>query len=319
MLKEADKRWLLQELGTGVRFDEPMCRHTYFRIGGPADAWVEPANETQLRAVLEWSQRKAIPYLPVGGGTNLLVRDGGIRGLVIHMGRMAAEVEWVQQGGMVIVSAGAGVPSKRICALSLIHGWQGMIFALGIPGTLGGAVLMNAGTELGCMADVIDAVTVMAATGDIVELERRSLDYRYRGLQLPDTLSGGASSSAVFVKVRISLKPGDRDMIRKKARQWMQGRSKKQPSWQPSAGCFFKNPSEDQPAGRLIDAAGLKGMQVGDAQVSQRHANFIINRGSASAADVLAVADRVQEAVKDRFNIDLEQEVRIVGEEKINA
>ncbi len=319
MLEDADKRWLRQELGKRVRFDEPMLQHTYFRIGGPADAWVEPQNASQLKVILEWAQKKDIPYLMIGGGSNLLVRDGGIRGLVIHLGRMSAGVEWVQKGETVIVSAGAGIPTRHICTLALKHGWLGMNFALGIPGTLGGAIIMNAGTAHGCMADVIEKVMVMTSSGEQIEVQRQSLDYRYRRLRLPTALSGTATASAVLMAAHISLKQGDRDQIRDQARQWMQGRARKQPSWQPSAGCFFKNPSDVQPAGRLIDEAGLKGYTVGDAQVSPKHGNFIINRGKASAADVLAVAARVREAVKDRFDIDLEPEVRIVGEEKTGA
>ncbi len=319
MLEEADKRWLRKELGERVCFDESMRQHTYFRIGGPADAWVEPQSASELKVILEWTRKQDIPYLIIGGGSNLLVRDGGIRGLVIHLGRMAADVKWVQQGNAVTVSAGAGIPTKHICTLALKHGWQGMNFALGIPGTLGGAILMNAGTVHGCMADVIEKVTVMTPSGEKLELQRQSLNYRYRRLQLPEALSRSETASAILMAAQISLKPGNRDQIRDQARQWMRGRAKKQPSWQPSAGCFFKNPSEGQPAGRLIDEAGMKSVAVGDAQVSPQHANFIINRGRASAADVLAVAARVRGAVKDRFNIDLEAEVRIVGEEKTSA
>jgi UDP-N-acetylmuramate dehydrogenase len=319
MFEDAAKAWLHREFGSGVRFDEPMGRHTFFRIGGPADAWVEPKDEPQLGAILKWSRRNAIPYLIIGGGTNLLVRDGGIRGLVIHLGRMAVDVEWVQRGGTVIVSSGAGVPTRRICTLALKYGWQGMNFALGIPGTLGGAIIMNAGTAHGSMADVVNTMTVMTTAGEKVELHRRSLAFSCRRLRLPEELSGTASSSAVLMGARLTLSRGDREKIRRQARQWMQGRTKKQPAWQPSAGCFFKNPSKGQPAGRLIDEAGLKGFRIGDAQVSPRHANFIVNRGSASAADVLAVAARVQETIKNRFNIDLVPEVRIVGEEKTGA
>lgn len=319
MLEDTHKRWLRQELGERVRFDESMQRHTYFRIGGPADAWVEPHGALQLKVLLEWAQKESIPYLIIGGGSNLLVMDGGIRGLAIHLGRMADEVEWFQRGETVVVSAGAGVPTRHICSMALKHGWLGMNFALGIPGTLGGAIIMNAGTAHGCMADVIEKVTVMTASGEEVALKRESLNYRYRRLRLPEALSGTETASAVLMAAQFSLKPGDRDKIRDQARQWMQGRANKQPSWQPSAGCFFKNPSGDRPAGRLIDEAGLKGLTIGDAQVSPKHGNFIINRGRASAVDVLAVAARVRQAVKDRFNIDLEPEVRIVGEEKTDT
>jgi len=193
MLDKENRRWLRQLLGKSVCFDEPMRQRTYFRIGGPADAWVEPQSASQLKVILEWAQRQTIPYLMIGGGSNLLVRDGGIRGLVIHLGHMATGVTWAHKGRKMIISAGAGISTKHICTLALKQGWQGMNFALGIPGTLGGAILMNAGTAHGCMADVVEKVTVMTAEGEQVVLQRQSLEYRYRRLRLPE----GAGRSAV--------------------------------------------------------------------------------------------------------------------------
>lgn len=316
MFDAADKAFLRRLLGAGVSFDEPMARHTSFQIGGPADVFVQPENEANLQAVIEWAQQKKMPYMLIGGGTNLLVRDGGIRGLVIHLGRLAADVTWDQRRTQVRVSAGAGIPTKRICALALKQGWRGMNFALGIPGTLGGAIVMNAGTVHGTMADVIDSVTVMTAKGEKVNIRRESMEYKYRRLQWPAAVSRDPSAPAILMAATLNLARGDREQIRAQARQLMRRRARRQPAWQPSAGCFFKNPMEDKPAGRLIDEAGLKGWQVGQAQVSPRHANFIINLGGASAVDVLTIAARIQETVKSRFGIDLTPEVRIVGEEK---
>ncbi len=314
MLNVEDKVWLRQQYGEGVRFDEPMAKHTSFKIGGPADAFVQPASEAQLKTILKWAQQKKIPYILVGGGTNLLVRDGGIRGLVIHLGALAADITWDQQHGRIKVCAGAAVPTKRICTLALKQGWQGMNFALGIPGTLGGAIFMNAGTAHGTMADVIDMVAVMTATGKKMNIQRGAIRYQYRNLQLPCEVD--QSAPAVLISAQLNLVRADREKIRQQARQWMQDRSRRQPSWRPSAGCFFKNPAEDMPAGRLIDEAGLKGSQVGGARVSPRHANYIVNCGGASAADVLTLAAKIQETVKYRFGIDLAPEVRIVGKEK---
>jgi UDP-N-acetylmuramate dehydrogenase len=319
MLEDAQKAWLRRKLGAHVRFDEPMDRHTSFQIGGPADAWVQPGSEAELKTVLAWTQKKDISYLLIGGGTNVLVRDGGIRGLVIHLGRLADKVRWVQQGRQVRIWAGAGVATKHMCALALKHGWQGMNFALGIPGSLGGAIMMNAGTAHGCLADVIDSVMVMTASGEKIKLQRQALSYQYRRLQLPEDMSRDPASPAVLMAAQICLTRGDREQIRQQARQWMQGRARKQPAWEPGAGCFFKNPAHDLPAGRLIDEAGLKGYRVGGARVSPRHANFIINLGGASAADVLTIMAKIQETVKFRFDIDLVPEVHIVGEEKTGA
>ena len=314
MLDAQDKAWLQRLFGPNVRFDEPMAGHTSFNIGGPADAWIQPESEVCLKAVLEWAQQKQIPFMVIGGGTNLLVKDGGIRGLVIHVGRLANKLEWVRQHQRIALSAGAGVATKRVCALALKQGWRGMNFALGIPGTLGGAILMNAGTANGCMADVIDSVTVMTLTGEKVILKRDRLAYDYRRLRLP-----AAMHRAVLIGAELLLTVGDREQVRRQASVWMRGRARRQPTWESSAGCFFKNPSADMPAGRLIDEAGLKGLQIGAARVSDRHANFIVNRGGASAADVLAVKTKIEETVSSKFGIHLVPEVCIVGEEKTGA
>lgn len=282
--------------------------------------FAQPDSETKLQALVKWSQQKKIPYLLLGGGTNVLVRDGGIRGLVIHLGRLAHGVAWETRQERVKLSAGAGVPTKRICALALKQGWRGMNFALGIPGTLGGAIMMNAGTLKGAMADVIDSVSVMTATGEIEVIQRESMRFKYRCMQLPAVVSTHPSAPAILTTAVLDLTRGDRNAIRGQARQWMQSRSRQQPSWrQPSAGCFFKNPAGELPAGRLIDEAGLKGWQVGRARVSPRHANFIVNLGGASAAEVLTIKAKIQETVRSRFGINLEPEVHIVGEEKANA
>lgn len=317
MFNVQDRLWLRQQYGKRVRFDEPMAKHTSFKIGGPADAFIQPASEIKLKTILKWARQKKIPYILVGGGTNLLVRDGGIRGLVIHLGALAADVRWQQHQERVKVAAGAGVPTRRICSLALKQGWQGMNFALGIPGTLGGAICMNAGTAHGTIADVIDTVAVMTATGEKVNIRREAMRYQYRNLQMPFEVD--QSAPVALISAQLNLARADREKVRQQARRWMRERSRRQPSWRPSAGCFFKNPSDDMPAGRLIDEAGLKGSQVGGARVSLRHANYIVNCGGASAADVLTLAAKIQETVKERFGTDLAPEVRIVGQEKTST
>jgi UDP-N-acetylmuramate dehydrogenase len=318
MLDQGAKTWLRGLLGPGVRFDEPMARHTSFRIGGPADALVQPQSEEQLKAILQWTRQTQTPYLVIGGGTNLLVRDGGIRGLVIHLGRLAAQITWQLQESKVYVDAGAATPTRRICRLALQQGWRGINFALGIPGTIAGAILMNAGTAQGAMADVLEAVTIMTTAGEKVQLRRDAMAAHYRHLQLPADILGGIAGPGIVLAGHLHLTLGDRAAIRAHARQLMKQRSRRQPGWQPSAGCFFKNPSMDRPAGRLIDEAGLKGLRVGDAQVSDRHANFIINLGRATAEQVLALSAKVQERVQNYTGVLLTPEVRIVGEEKTN-
>jgi UDP-N-acetylmuramate dehydrogenase len=315
MLDDGAKRWLADLLGPAVAFDESMARHTTFKIGGPADALARPQNESQLRRLVQWAGQNKIPYLVLGGGSNLLVRDGGIRGLVICLSAMAAEVQWRPSPPQVIVTAGAGVPTKRLCVLALKQGWEGMNFALGIPGTLGGAILMNAGTAQGSMSDVLSAVTVMTGSGETERISRDRLQLRYRSLQWPPHIQK-AWGRIIVMSAAFRLTLGSRDRVRRQARGLMKARVGKQPGWQPSAGCFFKNPSARMPAGRLIDETGLKGVRVGRAQISLRHANFIINRGGATAADVIGLVEQIQMKVKDRYGVLLQPEVQIVGEEK---
>jgi UDP-N-acetylmuramate dehydrogenase len=318
MLDRSAKERLHRLLGPNVRFDEPMARHTSLRIGGPADALVYPESEAQLKAILQWTRHTRTPYLVIGAGTNLLVRDAGIRGLVIHLERLAGTLAWEPQGGRVKIRAGAAVPTRRICRTALRQGWQGFNFALGIPGTLGGAVLMNAGTAHGAMADVLEAVTFMISTGEKVHLPRESIEARYRQIVLPVEVMECDTGPGILLAADLELVVGERAAIRLEARGLMARRAKGQSVKEASAGCFFRNPSAQQPAGRLIDAAGLKGKRVGDAQVSIRHANFIVNLGRASAEDVLALAAKVQERVRIHSGVSLTPEVRIVGEEKTN-
>ena len=314
MLDEGAKQWLAALLGPAVKFDEALAEYTSFRIGGPADAMAQPENESQLRQLIRWARQHKLPYMVIGDGSNLLVRDGGIRGLVIRMSGLAGHVEWEEKIPRVRVTAGAGVPTKRLCSLALRNGWQGMNFALGIPGTLGGAIMMNAGTAQGSIADVLTAVTVMTAAGDKIRVKREQIQVQYRNLQWPADMNH-ETEQTILLKAELRLTMANRDQIWRQAQRIMKARALRQPSWQPSAGCFFKNPSDGKPAGRLIDEAGLKGLRVGDAQVSSRHANFIINRGNATAQQVLGLAKRIQNRVKADCGIELQPEVRIVGEE----
>lgn len=319
MISSAARTWLVGLLGQRAQFDVPMERYTSFQIGGTADVLVEPQDVEQLKAVIQWTNQNNLDYLAIGGGTNLLVLDGGIRGVVLLFGKHWADVQWRKHDALIKLDAGAGVPTRRICRLALKHGWYGVNFALGIPGSLGGAILMNAGTRSGCMHDILERVTLMTAGADIVTLERDMLKCNYRSLGLPDDVSGGTGRAPILLSAHLALTVGDIAAVRREATILMRQRVKGQPSWKPSAGCVFKNPPEGKPAGWLIEYAGLKGKQVGGACVSDRHANFIINQGGATAQDVLRLMQTIQEAVMDAHGIWLDPEVRIVGEEKNNA
>jgi len=282
-----------------VRFHEPMRRHTSFRIGGPADAYIEPEDEAALCRLMLQARRAKVPVF-VMGGTNLLVRDGGIRGIVVRLTRLDRIEEY--EGGLLYVEGGVGMP--RLLQYALQHRLAGLEFAAGIPGTLAGSVVMNAGTRLGEMQDVVERVRMVTPDGEIRELSAGEVGFEYRRTRLPRGIVAGAW-------LRLRWNPGSRmdavvkdSLLRRKATQ---------PLALPNAGCVFKNPGGD-PAGLLIEAAGLKGAQVGDAQVSTLHANFIVNRGRATARDVLSLIRKVGQTVEQTAGVTLQLEVRIVGQ-----
>jgi UDP-N-acetylmuramate dehydrogenase len=307
-------KWLESIFKTALRFNEPLASYTRFRIGGPADILVEPETLSQIKELIRWCRQQTIPYWVMGGGSNLLITDQGVRGVTIRLNRLINPLEWSRDGDRIRVTAASGIPTKRLCSMALRHGWQGMNFALGIPGLLGGAICMNAGTADGEMADVLQSVTVLSARGDIVNLARQKIGFAYRRATLPGELAGKVDNPAVVLQAEIGLTVGDPPALRNKARKALRDRATKQPIWESSAGSFFKNPSPDTSAGRLIDEAGLKGASVGDACVSEQHANFIVNRGHATAADVLQLKALIEETIENRFGIRLQPEVRIVGQ-----
>ncbi len=282
-----------------VRFHEPMRLHTSFRIGGPADAYIEPDSETALCRLMAQAHKAKVPVF-VMGGTNLLVRDGGIRGIVVRLTKLDRIEE--HQGGLLYVEGGVGMP--RLLKYALQHRLAGLEFAAGIPGTLAGSVVMNAGTRLGEMQDVVERVRLVTLEGEIRELSAGEVGFKYRSTRLPRGIVAGAW-------LRLRWNPKSRmdavvkdSLLRRKATQ---------PLALPNAGCVFKNPGGD-PAGLLIEAAGLKGAQVGDAQVSPLHANFIVNRGRATARDVLSLIRKVGRTVEQKAGVTLQLEVRIVGQ-----
>ena len=303
------KSRLSSMLGDSVIFDEPMARHTSFRIGGPADALAEPKTIAQLHQLLRWTTEEKINHTIIGGGTNLLVKDSGIRGVVTRLNRLAVNLTWKIIDTQVLITAGAGLPTRSLCAMALRNGWHGANFALGIPGFLGGAVIMNAGTASGNMAGITKSITLLTAHGRQMHLTADNLTWQYRRCQIPPAIG----KSAIIVEMDLVLTEGDKKELHRQAQELMQQRSGRQPLGEPSAGSIFKNPSEDQPAGRLIDAAGLKGTRIGQAQISPRHANFIVNLGGASANDVMKLIDFIQKTISDRYNVELAPEVHIVG------
>jgi len=306
-------QWLQDLLGPDVRLNEPMSRHTSFRIGGPADVWARPRDVNTLVRLIRGAGERQIPFVVIGDGTNLLVRNSGIRGLVITLTGGFREITHTgEYPDGIRLTTGAGCRLQRFCRQAVDQGLAGLNFALGIPGTMGGAIRMNAGTRLGWMSDVLREVRVLQPDGTEGILRRVDMDFSYRTLSWkPGTIEGG--EEPIILEGTFCLTPEDPAFLKNEATEIIEDRRARQPTRLPSAGCFFKNPPDQEPAGRLIEAAGMKGKRIGDAEVSRRHANFIVNRKHASAADILSLMEWIQEEVKKKYDIDLEPEVQIVG------
>lgn len=313
-LDRSSKKWLADQFQNRAVFDEPMAAHTSFRVGGPAAAFVEPETLEDLCELISWAREQQHAFLVVGKGTNLLVTDKGYDGIVISLCRCLNRIAILGRvHDRVQVRAMAGTRLSRLCAFAVRNGLKGMNFALGIPGTVGGAILMNAGTSYGWTADVLDQAVFLRPTGGLIAIPRNQLNFSYRTLALHTEDPAFNLGRPVIIEGRFDLATADRRQLQQEADEILAQRRAKQPLSSPSAGCFFKNPPSGQSAGELIERAGLKGARVGGARVSPRHANFIVSSKKATAADILALADRVRQAVWDKFNIQLENEVKIVG------
>ncbi len=315
MRLDADSRnWLIKKFGTNVCFDEPMARHTSLRVGGPAEAFIAPDSFERLVELVEWSFNRKIPYVVVGHGTNLLVKDGGIEGLVIVLTDCLNAIERkTGEKEEVVVTAMAGARIKNLCSYALAHRLKGMNFALGIPGTVGGAIRMNAGTALGSMETALIAIDLLQPWGEVKRVGVENLVFSYRGLSWEEDQTGDKPQFSFIIDGLFLLHSSDPRELKKEAEKILKTRKKNQPIGRLSAGCFFKNPITGKTAGELIALAGLKEMSIGGATVSPIHANFIINNGNATAADILALIGTIQEKVWQTFNIHLETEVRIIG------
>jgi UDP-N-acetylmuramate dehydrogenase len=307
-------RWLESRFKNSVRFEEPMSRHTSLRIGGPAEVFAAPETVEDLQVLINWCREKELSYLVIGKGTNLLVKDAGIRSIVVVLTNCLKTIE--QTGTHtdgVLVTAMAGANLTALCSYALKRGLKGMNFSLGIPGTVGGGIIMNAGTSHGSMDTVLRSIDVLLPTGQTFRIEREALDFAYRKLSWNPRLTDGHADQTIILNGRFSFCPSDPEKLKKAAREIIKARHRKQPFGLPSAGCFFKNPESGPSAGQLIEMAGLKGKSVGGAEISSKHANFFINRCNASAADFLALIDLTEDVVFKKFNIHLEREVKVVG------
>ncbi len=306
MLDEDVREKLRQAVSGGVLFDEPLCLYTSFGVGGKADAVVFPTNKEELNKTINCLAERAIPFMPVGNGTNLIVRDGGYRGVIISLKGLNGLGMEEGKNGAVRVHAEAGVPLAEVVSLSLREGMTGMEFCAGIPGSVGGAVRMNAGAYGREIKDVAEKVVFMTGKGEILEQDKGSLSFTYRRLSVPPDF--------LVLAAAFSLRRGDEEEIRKQVEHILSLRREKHPLMYRNAGSIFKNPGNVS-AGRIIDEMGLKGFQIGGAMVSEMHGNFIVNMGNAKAGDVLALIDAVKKKAIEERGIALETEVCIIGDD----
>lgn len=285
-----------------VRLHEPMKKHTTFRIGGPADYYLCPHSTEELQKILQICRENKLEFFILGNGSNLLVSDKGYRGVVIQLWKNFSDIE--TEDNTITVKAGALL--SKVAAEALEESLTGMEFASGIPGTMGGAVMMNAGAYGGEMKDIIREVTVLTREGELLTLSKEEMNFGYRTSVVKE-------KGYVVISAVLQLRKGDREEIRKVMDELKERRVTKQPLDMPSAGSTFKRP-EGYFAGKLIMDAGLRGFSVGGAQISEKHCGFVVNKGDATAADVLGLIGEVQKRIQEKFGVALEPEVKFLGE-----
>lgn len=295
---EALKKFIPAE---NIHIQESMAAHTTFRVGGPADCLVELENTEQLKRVQHYLNQVEMPYVVLGNGSNVLVSDEGYRGVVLQIGNRMNRI--LVEGNCVIARAGALM--SQVARVAMEHGLTGFEFASGIPGTVGGGVVMNAGAYGGEMSQVVSKVTVVNAEGEMLELDNATMEFGYR-------YSTIKNQPFTVTEVSFELKQGEKDAIKATMDELATKRREKQPLEYPSAGSTFKRP-EGHFAGQLIMEAGLRGFQIGGARVSDKHCGFVINAGGATAADVKCLIGEIQARVKEKFHVDLEPEVIFLG------
>ena len=299
---------LAEEIKGEVLYSVPMSEYTTFGVGGPVDFLIFPSDPEELKKTLQWCRRQKVSYLILGNGSNLLVRDGGIRGAAISLARGFQGVSEVERGEKdALVQAGAAESVGRLVEFSQEKCLTGMEWAVGIPGTVGGALFMNAGAFRSEMKDNLESLQLMDGEGDVFELRREDLHFSYRSLEL--------KKGWIILGGKFRLKIGNGQAIRSKMDVFLQKRKARQPFHLPSAGSVFKNPSRVA-AGKLIEEVGLKGTRLREAQISEKHANFIVNLGKAKARDILTLAEWVRDKVYQEKGVKLEMEIQVMGEDE---
>jgi len=309
MTKEGNATPLARELqvitGARVKVSEPLARYTSMKVGGPADFFIEVENAATLTGVLRTLNRYRTSFFLLGNGSNVLISDRGVRGAVIHLAGAFKQVAWRQEDEIVWVRVGAAFAVTQLVREAARKGCGGLEFAEGIPGTIGGALFMNAGAYGSELEKVIDRVDGFTREGEPICLSRNEMTFTYRDSHLPVGM--------VVTQVQLRLRQEDSAKVTSKVRELVTKRKSSQPSGYPNSGSMFRNPPGDF-AGRLIEAAGLKGKKIGHAQISPRHGNFIVNLGGAKGEEVRQLMELARNEVKTQFGIELEPEVRLLGD-----
>lgn len=288
--------------------DESMKNHTSLKVGGPADLFARPESQNEFIDILKTASKLNIDVTITGNGTNLLISDKGIRGLVISTSKFTQKITKKEIGPKTFtLTAPSGTRLSSFCQYAMENNLHSLEWAAGIPGTIGGAVAMNAGTPKGSISEILTGIKTLNNSGDISEISRDNLEFSYRGLN--------NLNDQFILEVSLLLQSGDIDKIRLTHMQTLNMKKSTQPLSSRSAGCIFKNPASGDPAGKLIDMAGLKGKKVGDAMVSEKHANFILNSGNATYEDIINLKQLVEEKIFSLFSVKLETEIIIKGEQ----
>ena len=295
--------FFIQRFKGKVLFNVPMSEHTSFRIGGPADVMAFPKDEGDLKDLIAFAESKGFPFHVLGAGTNLLVRDGGVRGIVVNICEGFKDISWLEGGKATV---GAGVKLIELVNQSRDRGLSGLEFAVSIPGTVGGAVIMNAGAYGGEMKDIVEGFEIIGRKGRKGFIPKSELNFSYRRAELP--------KGAIVTRAHMRFSEKDAEDIKERMREFREKRKATSAIPFPNAGSIFKNP-EGKVAGRLIDEAGLKGERSGGAQVSETHANYIVNTGGAKAKDVLALMALIRDRIYSLKGIVLEPEIKVIGED----
>lgn len=302
-MDETQRRGLVEMMGKNIQFDRAMSEYTTFRIGGTADAICFVQGLEELQQVFSHLKKEKIPHLLVGKGSNLLVRDGGFKGAVIMMRGELATIKQHEKNDELVV-AGGGLPLSDLVKFCSHEGLGGLEFLSGIPGTVGGAVTMNAGAFGRDMGDVVQEVDVLTPEGKLTSINRSDLTFSYRESSIQE--------GSVVVRATLQCSRESSENVSGRVAEYLTRRKVTQPLEYPSAGSVFRNPPNDY-AGRLIEQTGLKGRKIGGAMVSPKHANYIVNTGGAKAEDVLRLMDLAKEKVRKATGVELEPEIKVVG------